>query len=536
MENNLKIAVVGAGYWGKNLVRNFETLGVLAMICDKRKEALEEFTKKYPDCCMTESYTSVLEDTTIQAVAIASPAEMHYKMVKEALLAGKHVFVEKPLALREEEGIELNDLAISRKRILMVGHLLQYHPAVVTLKKLVSDGELGKVQYIYSNRLNLGKIRREENILWSFAPHDISVILSLAGEMPNRVTTMGANYLQQQVADVTLSSLFFPSGIRAHIFVSWLHPYKEQRMVVVGDRKMALFNDVEPEDKLLLYPHRIEWKNHIPVSDKKEAEKVLLDRKEPLKEECQHFIDCIHQSLKPKTDGEEALRVLKVLQACQRSLEQEGKAVEIKKSLARTEQPDIFVHDTAVIDPGCEIGKGTKIWHFSHIIKGSKIGRGCNIGQNAMIGPDVSMGDGCKIQNNVSIYKGVTLENDVFCGPSMVFTNVYNPRSSIRRMAEIRPTIVKQGATLGANSTIVCGHTIGKFAFVGAGAVVIDDVPDYGLMVGNPAKIKGWMCQCGIRVHFDKSGKAVCDACGSKYEKKGDQVSKIDSTRRVTDE
>lgn len=532
MENSLKIAVVGAGYWGKNLVRNFHGLGVLAMICDKRKETLDEFSMDYPDCCTTESYSSVLEDPTIQAVAIASPAKMHFKMVKEGLLANKHVFVEKPLALREEEGIELHDLAENRKRILMIGHLLQYHPAVTKLKQLVSDGELGKIQYIYSNRLNLGKIRREENILWSFAPHDISVILSLAGEMPSLVRSMGANYLQQHVADVTLSSLLFPSGIRAHIFVSWLHPYKEQRLVVVGDRKMALFNDLEPEDKLLLYPHRIEWKNHIPVPDKQAAEKVQLQKKEPLKEECQHFIDCIHQSLKPKTDGEEALRVLKVLQACQRSLEQEGKAMEIKKSPRQTEQPGIFVNETAVVDPGCEIGKGTKVWHFSHIIKGSKIGQGCNIGQNAMIGPDVTVGDGCKIQNNVSIFKGVTLENDVFCGPSMVFTNVYNPRSAIRRMDEIRPTLVKQGATLGANSTIVCGHTIGRFAFVGAGAVVIDDVPNYGLMVGNPAKIKGWMCECGIRVHFDKSGKAVCDACGSKYEKKGDQVSKGDRAPR----
>ena len=536
MENKVKVAVVGAGYWGKNLVRNFDALGVLTAICDTRRDALNEFSKKFSHVRMTDSFQSVLDDPSIEAVSIASPAEMHYGMVKGALLADKHVFVEKPLALHEEEGRELDDLASKKKRILMVGHLLQYHPAVVKLKQLVSDGDLGKVQYIYSNRLNLGKIRTEENILWSFAPHDISVILSLAGEMPDHVTSVGANYLHQQVADVTLSTLSFSSGVRAHIFVSWLHPYKEQRLVVVGDRKMALFNDVEPENKLLLYPHRIEWKNHLPVPDKKEAEKVQLEMKEPLKEECQHFIDCIHKGLKPKTDGEEALRVLKVLQACQRSLEQEGKTVEIKKGLARTEQPDIFVHETAVVDPGCDLGKGTKIWHFSHVIKGSKIGRGCNIGQNAMIGPDVSMGAGCKIQNNVSIYKGVTLEDDVFCGPSMVFTNVYNPRSAIRRMDEIRPTLIKQGATLGANSTIVCGHTVGRFAFVGAGAVVIDDVPDYGLMVGNPAKLKGWMCQCGIRIHFDKTGKAVCDACGSKYEKKGDQVSGIPSTRGVTGE
>jgi UDP-2-acetamido-3-amino-2,3-dideoxy-glucuronate N-acetyltransferase len=531
MKNDVKVAVVGAGYWGKNLVRNFDALGVLTAICDTRKEALSEFSRKFPHVRTTDSFQSVLDDPSIEAVSIASPAEMHYGMVKRALLADKHAFIEKPLALHEEEGIELDELARKKERILMVGHLLQYHPAVVKLKQLVSDGDLGKVQYIYSNRLNLGKIRREENILWSFAPHDISVILSLAGEMPDHVTSVGGNYLHQQVADVTLSTLSFSSGMRAHIFVSWLHPYKEQRLVVVGDRKMALFNDVEPEDKLLLYPHRIEWKDHVPVPDKKEAEKIPLEKKEPLREECHHFIECITQSLKPKTDGEEAIRVLKVLQACQSSLEQEGKIVILKKAPTEITQPDTSVHETAIVDAGCEVGKGSKIWHFTHIIKGSKIGRNCNIGQNVMIGPDVTVGDSCKIQNNVSIYKGVTLENEVFCGPSMVFTNVYNPRSAIRRMDEIRPTLVKKGATLGANSTIVCGHSIGQYAFVGAGAVVIDDVPDYALVAGNPAKVKGWMCRCGIRLHFDKTGTAVCDACGGRYKKKEDIVKQIEASQ-----
>lgn len=521
-----RVAVIGAGYWGKNLIRNFDALGVLAAICESQEETRQTFREQYPETEMVDSMDKVLDNSAIDAVAIASPAEMHYQMAREALLKDKHVYVEKPIALHGHEGTALYHLAQERKRILMVGHLLQYHPAVIKLKQLVSDGDLGKIQYIYSNRLNLGKIRREENILWSFAPHDISVILALAGEMPDRVTCEGANYLQKQVADVTLSSLSFPSGIKAHIFVSWLHPYKEQRLVVVGDRKMALFNDVEPEDKLLLYPHRIEWKNHMPVPDKKEAEVVPFEMKEPLKEECLHFIDCIAQSLRPKTDGEEALRVLEVLEACQESLEQEGKAVWLEKTVEKSQEPDFFVHETAVIDPGCEVGKGTKIWHFGHIIKGSKIGEQCNIGQNVMIGPDVTVGSKVKIQNNVSVYPGVTLEDGVFCGPSMVFTNVYNPRSYIPRKDEIRQTLVKEGATLGANSTIVCGHNVGRFAFIGAGAAVIDDVPDYALMVGNPAKIKGWMCECGVRLHFEKD-RAVCDVCGLKYQKKGNTVTQI---------
>ena len=170
------------------------------------------------------------------------------------------MFVEKPLALNVEQGQELVNLSDERERILMVGHLLQYHPAVIKLKELVEGGELGKIQYIYSNRLNLGKIRREENILWSFAPHDISVILSLTGEMPESAYSSGGNYLHEKIADVTLSHLSFPSGIKAHIFVSWLHPYKEQRLVIVGDRKMASFNDLNLEDKLIVYPHIIESK------------------------------------------------------------------------------------------------------------------------------------------------------------------------------------------------------------------------------------------------------------------------------------
>ena len=244
MNDHLKVAVVGAGYWGKNLVRNFNSLGALGVICDSRKELLGSFSENHTDVLLTDSFQEVLKSDAVPAVAIATPAETHYRMVKESLLADKHVFVEKPLALKEQEGISLHELAKERGKVLMVGHLLQYHPAVVKLKQLVSEGDLGRIQYIYSNRLNLGKIRREENILWSFAPHDISVILSITDEMPEHVISSGANYLHQEVADVTLSSLSFSSGIRAHIFVSWLHPYKEQKLVVVGDRKMAVFDDL----------------------------------------------------------------------------------------------------------------------------------------------------------------------------------------------------------------------------------------------------------------------------------------------------
>jgi UDP-2-acetamido-3-amino-2,3-dideoxy-glucuronate N-acetyltransferase len=523
-----KIAVVGAGYWGKNLVRNFASLGSLSVLCDLDEKNLNESKKTYPGLRTTTSLPDILSDDSIDAVVISTPAEMHYQMVRDCLLADKHVFVEKPLALNVEQGEELVKLSDERERILMVGHLLQYHPAVIKLKELVEGGELGKIQYIYSNRLNLGKIRREENILWSFAPHDISVILSLTGEMPESACSSGGNYLHEKIADVTLSHLSFPSGIKAHIFVSWLHPYKEQRLVIVGDRKMASFNDLNLEDKLIVYPHIIEWKDHLPTPNMKEGQVVPVDQVEPLREECRHFLECITHNRQPRTGGPEGLKVLTVLQACQESLEHKGKIVPVSPPSDRKkrEEQRYFVDKTSTVDEGCIIGRGTRIWHFSHIIKGSVIGNDCSIGQNVMIGPDVTIGNTVKIQNNVSVYPGVTLEDGVFCGPSMVFTNVFNPRSYIPRKDEIRPTTVKEGATLGANSTIICGHTIGRFAFVAAGSVVLHDIPDFALVAGNPAVIKGWICRCGVRLHFE-DGKATCDACGLKYRREKDRITTI---------
>ncbi|UVT16981.1 MAG: Gfo/Idh/MocA family oxidoreductase [Nitrospira sp.] len=512
-EVSAKVAVVGAGYWGKNLVRNFFCLNALGAICDSEAERLESFKELYPGVKLLRAYSDVLTDETIQAVAIATPAEGHADAVREALLAGKDVFVEKPLCLSVNEGADLVSLAKKQDRILMVGHLLWYHPAVLKLKELIRAGELGRIQYIYSNRLNLGKIRREENILWSFAPHDISVILGLLNETPDAVRAQGGNYLHQHIADVTISLLSFPSGVKAHIFVSWLHPFKEQKLIVVGDRKMAVFDDMEKKDKLLLYPHSIDWKDNLPIANRADAHPVDLDQGEPLRAECQHFLDCVTTRTRPRTDGEEGLRVLSVLQQCQKALEQS--ASHPTPPTSRTDRP-YFAHESAFVDDGVEIGEGTSIWHTSHILNGSHIGKHCKIGQNVVIGPRATVGNGVKIQNNVSVYEGVTLEDYVFCGPSMVFTNVFNPRSEIPRMTELRPTLVKRGVTLGANSTILCGITIGQYAFVGAGAVVTKDVPDHALVVGNPGRITGWMCRCGAKLVI-KTKKASCPTCGRQY-------------------
>ena len=513
MKNTL--AVVGAGYWGKNLIRNFHELGVLKTVCDSNENTISKLKDKYPDVILEKNYSSVLADPDIKAIAIATPAVTHFDVARKAIEAGKDVFVEKPLSVSVADGEKLFSLAASCQRILMVGHILMYHPAITKLQKLIRDGELGQIQYVYSNRLNIGKIRTEENILWSFAPHDISVILSLLNEMPSKVTCQGGAYLHHEVSDVTVSQFVFPSGVQAHIFVSWLHPFKEQRLVVVGSNKMAVFDDTA-EHKLILYPHKVEWKNRIPTVVKAEAQIVPLDASEPLKNECQHFLHCINSRQQPLTDGAEGLLVLRILDACQRSIETQGTAMDL--GVAPVAKP-YFTHESAYVDNGALVGTGTKIWHFSHVMKGAKIGERCVIGQNVNIDNGTIIGDNVKIQNNVSIYTGAVIEDDVFLGPSCVLTNVTNPRSQINRHSLYEKTVLKRGCTIGANATIVCGVTIGRYAFVGAGAVVTKDVPDYALMLGNPARQKGWMSRHGHRLlKPEKDGLMHCPESGYRYK------------------
>ncbi len=520
MTKTPRVAVVGSGYWGKNLVRNFHELGALAGICDADAAARAEMCQQYCVALEADRYEDVLASASVDAVALATPAGLHGSMARAALEAGKDVYVEKPLCLSEQEGAELVRLADDLERILMVGHLLWYHPGILALKSMVANGDLGRIQYIYSNRLNLGKLRREENVLWSFAPHDVSIILGLLGEEPETVQASGGNFLHRKIADTTVSLLEFSSGVRAHIFVSWLHPFKEQKLVVVGDRKMVVFDDTAPwSEKLRVYPHTVAWEGSVPVARKVEAENIELEEGEPLKLECQHFLDCVRTRTTPRTDGVEGLRVLRVLNACQAALESDT-AISLGES-----SRNYFVHETARIDPGVTIGADSKIWHFSHILSGSTLGAKCNIGQNVAVGPDVRIGANCKIQNNVSIYKGVTLEDDVFCGPSMVFTNVINPRAELSRRDEFKPTLVKRGTTIGANATVLCGVTLGKYSFVGAGAVVTKDVPAHALVAGNPARRIGWMSKSGERL--DEA--LQCPVTGARYKQTEDGLEELAS-------
>lgn len=513
------VAVVGSGYWGKNLVRMFHELGALRTVCDTEPDVLEHIQSKYA-VRTTQFFDDLLLDPSIDAVVIAAPAVLHCDLARRAILDGKDVFVEKPLALHVAEAHELIELARTRGRILMVGHILEFHPAITELKRLISKGELGKLQYVHSSRLNLGKLRTEENILWSFAPHDIATILYLLDEVPTHVAAHGGSYLNPPIVDTTLTSCQFKSGVNAHIFVSWLHPFKEQKLTIVADKMMAVFDDVEPVRKLMLYPHRINWVDRLPVAQKEEGRVVPIPSSEPLRLECEHFLECVRTRQPARTDGQSALKVLQILEACDKSLCARGTPVPLERATA-----DYYAHPTAVIDQPCQIGAGTKIWHFSHVMCGATLGRNCNLGQNVLISPEVKIGNNVKIQNNVSVYTGVELEDDVFCGPSMVFTNIGNPRSFIVRKGEYRRTLVKRGATLGANSTIVCGRTVGKFAFVAAGAVVASDVSDYALVAGVPARQIGWACFCGVRL--PKANDPSCSACGRRYEIRDGKCSEV---------
>lgn len=509
------LALIGGGYWGKNLARNFRQMGALHTICDRDPQILAGYGPEYQAVKTCGSFDDVLANQSITKVAIAAPAVLHFDFAKQALTAGKHVYVEKPLCLSIAEGQQLIALAKERKLTLMVGHLLQYHPCVVKLRELVSSGELGRLFYITSNRLNLGKIRREENALWSFAPHDISVILSLAGILPESVQCNGEHYLTRGVADTTLTQMSFSDGLKAHVYVSWMNPFKEQKLTVIGSQGMVVFDDTRPwNEKLLLFKDYLTWEQgQVPVAKKTAGVQVEVPEAEPLRAECMHFLECCESGKSPRTDGLEGLRVLQVLQAAQRSMEQDGVRVLISGSKA----PNYFAHATAVVDDGAVIGSGTKVWHFSHVSSGARIGNRCNLGQNVFVADGVQIGANVKIQNNVSIYAGTVIEDNVFLGPSCVLTNVSNPRSEVVRRTIYEPTLVRRGATVGANATIVCGVTIGRYAFVGAGAVVTKSIPDYALVKGAPARQAGWMSRHGHALSFDDSKEAVCPESGYRY-------------------
>jgi len=514
----MRVSILGAGGWGQNLVRVFcELLGdEHVLVCDPREARRTAMKTEHPGIRVSEG--PVFEG--IDAVVIAAPAVAHAELARKALAAGRHVLVEKPIALTARDAAELVGLAKEKGTILMVDHLLEYHPAVRELKRLIDERRLGRLLHLTSERLNLGVIRSEENALWSLAPHDISVILYLLGEEPSEVAAHGAAYLQPGIEDVAFVTLRFPSGAVGHVHVSWLDPVKTRRLTVVGEEKMAVFDDSEKQAQLFLHDARAEHVEGLLRPRRGGVESIPIPKGEPLRAMAETFLESVRTGTPPASDGQDGLRVVRVLEAAARSMKEGGKPVQTRAS----EDKGYFVHPSSYVDDGVTIGRGTKIWHFSHVMRGTTIGEGTSVGQNVLIGPNATVGSNVKIQNNVSVYEGVTLEDDVFCGPSSVFTNVYRPRSGFPTdHSKYLKTVIHRGATIGANATIVCGHSLGEHAFVGAGSVVTKDVPAYAIVYGNPARIHGWACQCGQPLEFVKD-KATCAACGRKYRKDGEEV------------
>ncbi len=311
-DQNFTVAVIGCGHWGKNLVRNFNEMGMLSAISDPdpnaRKLMLENFGVK------AQETEEILNNDNIDAVVIAAPAEAHYEIALQALNANKHVFVEKPITLTMNHAKRLYDIANARGKTLMVGHILQYHPAFLKLKQMIREGELGKLRYIYSRRLSIGKIRTRESVLWCFAPHDVSMVLALTGNEPEKTTGFGGSFLRPHISDFASLNMEFPDNIKAHIEVSWLNPFKEQRLVVIGETGMMVFDDQADKDKLLLYRHRAEIINGKPALAKADPVSIEFDEIEPLRNECEHFIHFCQSGETPFTDGREAMAVLKILQ------------------------------------------------------------------------------------------------------------------------------------------------------------------------------------------------------------------------------
>lgn len=330
----LRIGIAGLGYWGSNIARNLDALPgcELAWCCDTDGERRERMQSSFPSARFTDDLDEMLADETVSAVAVATPVPTHAALAELILRSGRHCFVEKPLACDVASAKRLTTLATERDRVLMVGHLLAYHPALVALKELCESGELGETRYLYSQRLNLGRLRVDENALWSLGAHDVSAILALTGELPVRVSAQGQSYVREGVEDVVFAHLAFAAGVSAHIHVSWLDPRKERRLTVVGSRRMATFDDMEPERTLTVYDKGFDPDAAVAgdyVARSGEQRSPAISPREPLRIELEHFLACLRDGVAPRTGGREGLRVVQVLEALQESLDAGGEAVEL---------------------------------------------------------------------------------------------------------------------------------------------------------------------------------------------------------------
>lgn len=335
-QEQVKVGVVGLGYWGSNVARNLDRIPgcELAWCCDTDTTRKKEWESSFSSSRFTHDLDELLADENLTAVAVTTPVSTHATLAELVLSADKHCFVEKPMAKSTVDAERISALADERGLALMVGHLLEYHPGVETLHKLIDAGELGQVHYIYSQRLNLGKLRADENALWSLGAHDVSVVLALTEELPVEVSARGESYVREGVEDVVFGYLRFPSGVVAHMHLSWLDPHKERRLTVVGSQRMATFDDMAAERKLTVFDKGFDPDGDSVdgyVARSGEAHSLVIDGDEPLRIELEHFLDCVRGGSRPRSDGPSGVRVVRVLEALQSSLEAGGAAVDLER-------------------------------------------------------------------------------------------------------------------------------------------------------------------------------------------------------------
>lgn len=486
------IGLIGYGLVGSRLARSFSGLGVLSMVCDANPEALRHAATALPGIVVVQDEDALLADPRVRAVVMSQPVAGHMSFARKVLETGRHLYAAPSAAFDVDDCRKLQDLATARGMVFTPGFLSQHDPGVARLAGLAQDGSLGRVVSVVARTVAAPETEPE----WGDpAAEDIAAILRIVDHVP--VVLPPAERGESQ-ADVTV--LAFPSGPVAHVFAPKPGSRPMREIVVVGEAATAAW--------------RIDAMGQgvVTVSGGVSRERVEFPRESALEQACAAFVDALRGAIPPSGDKPCWLKALDVLT----TLRERRNARQDKPDTSGWAQ-DAFVHHTSVVDERVTLGEGVRIWHFCHILPDCRIGAHTNVGQNVMIGPGVTVGARCKIQNNVSVYPGVTLEDGVFCGPSMVFTNVHNPRATIPRMDEARATPVRTGATLGANCTIVCGNEIGPYAFVGAGAVVTRPVPSHALVVGNPARRVGWVCRCGVRLDRELQ----CPACGARYEHAG---------------
>jgi len=328
----INIAIIGVGYWGPNLVRNFISAknSTISKVCDVNEERLNFIQSKYPSLNIEFDYNNILDDSDIDAVVLATPIETHFKMAKKALLAGKHVFVEKPITMKSSEAEELKNIASEKKMVLMVGHTFLYSPPVLKVSELIRNNQLGKLKYIALTRINLGRIKHDTNVLWDLAPHDFSIVLEWMGKLPRKIQVMGKAATFEGNVDVAFVNLFYDDDILINIHMSWLSPVKVRQSYIIGDKKMIVYDDMHISEKVKLYDMGVDLKEPDTFGEwqltYRSGDVIIprLEAFEPLQKECQHFIDCIKNGSKPKSDADQGIEIVKMIEAAQESLNNGG--------------------------------------------------------------------------------------------------------------------------------------------------------------------------------------------------------------------